>query len=263
MLSASAVKRRLHDVDTIYCYDGTFAGFLCCVFEAFERREQPAAIWPPALEQPTMFPIRGIETDKARAERVFAGMRRKTGNETRDFVVRAFLSGQEDKEWQLLRFLDLAFAAGPYAIEWYGHPFVAPIYEMQHNLSWEVDKFQGFVRFVDYNRMLVAVIHPKNYILPLLRGHFCARFPGEDFLIYDASHGMVLLHKKGRAEILTLAAPLELPPPDAKEQEFQELWKQFYDTLAIDARRNERCRMTHCPKRFWQDMTELNGQKYG
>ena len=43
----------------------------------------------------------------------------------------------------------------------------------------------------------------------------------------------------------------------AREQEFQALWKQFYDTLEIKARRNEKGRMTHCPKRFWQDMVEM------
>ena len=32
-----------------------------------------------------------------------------------------------------------------------------------------------------------------------------------------------------------------------------------YDTLEIKARHNETCRMSHCPKRFWQDMPEMQG----
>ena len=35
------------------------------------------------------------------------------------------------------------------------------------------------------------------------------------------------------------------------------MWKQFYKTLEIRARHNEKGRMTHCPKRFWADMTEM------
>ena len=31
----------------------------------------------------------------------------------------------------------------------------------------------------------------------------------------------------------------------------------FYNTLAIPARENPRCRMTHMPKRFWEFLTEL------
>ena len=76
-----------------------------------------------------------------------------------------------------------------------GHPDVAPLYEMKKSLDWEVDKFQGFVRFTEYDGMLGAVIHPKNYILPLLRGHFCGRFPEENFMIYDAVHQAVLLYQ--------------------------------------------------------------------
>lgn len=38
---------------------------------------------------------------------------------------------------------------------------VAPLYAMKKSLDWEVDKFQGFVRFEEHNGMLGAVIHPK------------------------------------------------------------------------------------------------------
>ena len=108
--------------------------------------------------------------------------------------------------------------------------------------------------------MLGAVIHPKNYILPLLRPHFCGRFPEENFMIYDAVHQAVLLHEDHKTQLLELAAPLELPPPDEREQQFQALWKQFYKTLEIKARHNEKCRMSHCPKRFWGDMVEMQGE---
>ena len=78
-------------------------------------------------------------------------------------------------------------------------------------------------------------------------------------MIYDAVHQAVLLYQNHKATLTELAAPLELPPPSAREQEFQALWKQFYDTLEIKARHNETCRMSHCPKRFWQDLPEMQG----
>ena len=30
--------------EVLYCYDGSFDGFLCCVFESYASRERPAAI---------------------------------------------------------------------------------------------------------------------------------------------------------------------------------------------------------------------------
>ena len=252
--------RRLHDADVVYLYDGSFEGFLCCVFESFAQHEIPFAVWTPQRETSTLYPVKDIPADHARAQRVFASFGRKLGAETEYLVSRDFLSGWEDKELLLIRFLHLAFALGPGTVKRTGHPDVAPLYEMKKSLDWEVDKFQGFVRFEEHDGMLGAVIHPKNYILPLLRPHFCGRFPEEDFLIYDAVHQAVLLQQERKTRLLELAAPLELPPPSEREQQFQALWKQFYQTLEIRARHNEKCRMTHCPKRFWADMVEMKDE---
>ena len=193
MSGASAVTppkvRKLHDADVVYLYDGSFEGFLCCVFESFAQHEIPFAVWTPQRETATLYPVRDIETDSAKARRVLSSLGKKLGRETEYLVSRDFLSGQEEKELLLIRFLHLAFALGPGTVKRMGHPDVAPLYEMKKSLDWEVDKFQGFVRFEEHGGMLGAVIHPKNYILPLLRGHFCARFPEEDFMIYDAVGG--------------------------------------------------------------------------
>ena len=185
--------RKLHDADVVYLYDGSFEGFLCCVYESFAQHELPFAVWTPQRETATLYPVKEIATDPAVARRVFASFGKKLGAETEYLVSRDFLSGQEDKELLLLRFLHLAFALGPGTVKREGHPVVAPLYAMKKSLDWEVDKFQGFVRFEEHDGMLGAVIHPKNYILPLLRPHFCGRFPEEDFMIYDAVHQAVLL----------------------------------------------------------------------
>ena len=252
--------RRLHDADVVYLYDGSFEGFLCCVFESFAQHEIPFAVWTPQRETSTLYPVKDIPTDHARAQRVFASFDRKLGAETEYLVSRDFLSGWEDKELLLIRFLHLAFALGPGTVKRTGHPDVAPLYEMKKSLDWEVDKFQGFVRFEEHDGMLGAVIHPKNYILPLLRPHFCGRFPEEDFLIYDAVHQAVLLQQERKTRLLELAAPLELPPPSEREQQFQARWTQFYKALEIQARHNEKGRMSHCPKRFWADMVEMKDE---
>jgi hypothetical protein len=223
--------RKLHDADVVYLYDGSFEGFLCCVYESFAQHELPFAVWTPQRETATLYPVKEIATDPAVARRVFASFGKKLGAETEYLVSRDFLSGQEDKELLLLRFLHLAFALGPGTVKREGHPVVAPLYAMKKSLDWEVDKFQGFVRFEEH-----------------------------DFMIYDAVHQAVLLHEKHGTRLLELAAPLELPPPSAREKQFQALWTQFYRTLEIQARHNEKGRMTHCPKRFWADMVEMRGE---
>ena len=54
--------------------------------------------------------------------------------------------------------------------------------------------------------------------------------------------------------------PLEnftLEHPNETEQQFRALWKRFYHTIGIEGRFNPKCRMTHMPKRYWENMTEF------
>ena len=46
----------------------------------------------------------------------------------------------------------------------------------------------------------------------------------------------------------------------AEELRYRVLWKRFYKTIAIAARENPRCRMTHCPKRYWENMLEMEDE---
>ena len=52
-----------------YCYDGSFAGFLTCVFESYVHREAPAAFSTPADPRLSLWPERNVETDEAHAKR--------------------------------------------------------------------------------------------------------------------------------------------------------------------------------------------------
>ena len=54
--------RKLHDADVVYLYDGSFEGFLCCVFESFAQHELPFAVWTPERETATLYPVKEIPT---------------------------------------------------------------------------------------------------------------------------------------------------------------------------------------------------------
>ena len=62
--------------DVCYRYDGSFAGFLCCVFESYHCREIPGAITPPDQGQLGMFESREIQTESVVARRVANGLHR-------------------------------------------------------------------------------------------------------------------------------------------------------------------------------------------
>ncbi len=242
--------------DIVYHYDGSLAGFFCCVHESVYLRELPTAILPEQEAQPTLFQVKSIITDQDKAARVRDSIPARISRDALSLVENVFLSCLQQKELLTLRFLLLAYREGSKTLRMLGHPDVAPLLKAEKHLMGEAHLLKGFVRFSDYEGVLAASITPKNFILPYIAGHFCARFSQEDFLIYDKTHKAALIYQKGRRRIVPLEA-LPFPEADESEIRYRDLWKKFYHTVAIEARYNPRCRMTHMPKRYWENMTEV------
>lgn len=243
--------------DVIYWYDGSFEGFLSCVFESYASHEIPWDIWYYATRQTSLFPGVTIETDMIKAQRVLKSIREKLGRRVYYMVVRGFLNGEEGKEIKLLRFLRLMYAKGPGAAYQNGTPEVADVLELARAVATEACQYRQFIRFEEREGMLGAVISPKHYVLPLLRAHFCDRMPDEDFLIYDNQHYIALVRRGKEIHYTRFKDGYLMASPEEREESYQKLWKSFYKALTIEERRNEKLRMQHCPKRFWENMTEM------
>ena len=61
--------------EMIYLYDGSFHGFLCCIFESYAKKESPTAIACDEALSFTLFPTRNIATDSDHALRVLRKVR--------------------------------------------------------------------------------------------------------------------------------------------------------------------------------------------
>lgn len=240
-----------------YLYDGSYEGLLCCVYESVYGREQPVAILAAAEAEPSLFSRREVCTDPAKAARVQASIPQKICPEAAELVRDTFFSCIAGRELLILCFLLLGYRLGKAAYLRLSHPAVSPLYAAQRRLLNEAHQFLQFLRFSDVNGVLVAKIAPGGFVLPYLASHFCSRYAIEEFLIYDTTHGAALVWQDKQARIIPLEQ-LELPPVTPDEARMRALWRKFYDTIAIEARRNPRCRMNHCPKRYWGNMTEFS-----
>jgi probable DNA metabolism protein len=239
-----------------YRYDGSFDGLLCCIFESYEKKEIPADILQPDTSQALLFQIKEITTDLQKSNRVLISIPKKMGVDALDFVRRAFLTKFAQKELYILLFLRLGYRHGPSVMSMLADDVVNTLFKAVKHLDNESHLLKGFVRFSIFNNILVAEIEPKNYVLPLMTQHFCERYPGERFLIYDKTHGMALVYQPYQSAVIPID-DLELPEPDEQEQSYRELWQLFYNTIEIQGRHNPKCRMSHMPKRYWKYMTEF------
>ena len=90
--------------EIIYQYDGSFEGLLCCVFESYTKKERPTAILRDGDDEPSLFEIRAVTTDRAHAQRIYRSLYKRSP-EVGPFLRRAFLTCLPDKEMAIYRFI--------------------------------------------------------------------------------------------------------------------------------------------------------------
>ena len=238
-------------------YDGTYSGFLSCVFDCWVNREEPVEFRTPEDMCCSLYPLRTVETDEAHARRVYRSFA-KFGREGRNLAIRGFLTCLPDKELWLWRFSRLGYTQGPKISQNLTDPTVDRLRKAVWHLEHEAHMYTGFVRFSERNGVLAGEIAPKNRVLPLLRPHFCSRYPQENFVLHDRTHREALFHRPGpKGWAILPVEDFALDSAGEEERVWQRLWRSFYHTIAIEGRYNPKCRMSNMPKRYWAMMTEF------
>lgn len=240
----------------VYLYDGTLEGFLCCVYESYARKEIPCEITSENGQTLLAEDASWIITDWDHAQKVYVSLDRKITMEAQDFIRKAFLIDDPDREMLMYRFIRMGYQYGRRVMDMLTDDTVGRLIRAVRGLEREAHSYMGFVRFTVYDQVMVSCIRPKNRVLPLLAPHFEDRFPEESFLIYDRTYRMAAVHKP-EGTVLTSLDKLVLPPIEDSERAYHELWRCFQRTIAIESRTNPRCQMNHMPKRYWEELTEM------
>lgn len=242
----------------VYRYDGTYQGFLCCVAQCFTDKKLPQGVQLLDEPQGTLFSIKAVETRQDLAARVERSLGEKISPLAQDMVRRGFLTCMEDKELRLIRFILKGYRHGSRITRMSVDSDVHAIDKALLYLKNEAHYHVEFMRFADCGGFLASMITPNNMVLPLVVPHFCERFNMENLVIFDKNHGMGFIYQAaGHRREFFQADRLDLPEPSEEETKFQELWKLFYDTIAVEGRINPKLRRGNMPMRYWQNMTEF------
>ena len=245
--------------DVIYTYDGSFEGLMSAIFDCYYRHDYPYDICNERNMQTVLFCdyVRS-SADHEKAGRVMNSISAKISSEAFYHIYCAYLSETDGREMKIFDFLHLGYKFGASVTNRMNLDGVWKLINTAKAVASEAHLYRGFVRFKKLeNEVYYSEIEPKGRVLPLISHHFCERFSSMPFMIHDLSHSECLVYNGASVELReTNSAPLLKYAED--EQAFQEMWREFYNTIAIKERRNEKCRMSLLPKRYWRCMTEFN-----
>jgi len=249
----------LHDADLFYVYDGTLEGLLTAVFQAFEEKQYPVNI---VTERNLQISLLGsyvpIHAELDKAERVKASILKRFNTGTYQDITSVFLSDSDEKGGVILRYLQYLYSFGPRARNHLAHPAVHDFEDMLLDVNREAHHMRMFVRFAQtQGGVFFSKIDPKASVVPLIMDHFVARFNIQPFMLYDSRHELAGLFDTNTWWLVdTTTQQLTVPENTQAEDDFQALWQTFFDTIAIEERRNPTCQRNFMPKRFWGNMCE-------
>lgn len=196
-----------------YLYDGSFEGFLTCVYHHWYT-ERAEGIFPERLYQLDLCRYAmTAETDGEKASRVLDAVTEKISKWDAQRVYRVFCSNEPEKEMKLLRYIAYGFRKGPKIRLMHGDPVVKAVEAAERRIGAEVHRLTGLVRFSevrntgDGSLLLYAGIEPDNDVLEFFADHFSDRFKSEPIVIHDLRRGKALFAFGREWEIAAL-------PPD-------------------------------------------------
>ncbi|MCK7591748.1 TIGR03915 family putative DNA repair protein [Subsaxibacter sp. CAU 1640] len=249
----------------ILSYDGTFEGFLTCVFHVYERRLTHVDIQPSHVAIDSLFDAREeIITDFEKSKRVWTGLKSKTSSNGRLRLMYAFLSEQAGIERHLLEFIRYVFDSKSIVDDDYSHEAVLKVTQVAKSVGREKHRMEAFVRFrLTKDDLYFATIEPDFNVLPLIQKHFKSRYADQKWLIYDLKRKYGIHYDLKNVEMVTMELPADFDPVNTSEDffaeeelKFQLLWQNYFKSTNIESRKNMKLHVRHVPKRYWKYLSE-------
>ncbi len=248
-----------------YVFDGTYVGFLNCIFESFERKEYAVTPISNALYQSTIFQTdRVIHSDIAKAKRIKDGLLQRQGADVVNDFFRNFLS-EDPKAWLAAFNIAVSIFKGNNILDNYGNDDVLYFSQTLKKISREAHRMKAFIRFSkSSDGLFFALIEPDFNVLPLIANFFKNRYTDQPWLIFDAKrkYGLMFDTKTineveyNTNDMQTLNTPAVAISLDERDELFQRLWQLYFKSTNITARKNLKLHLQHVPKRYWKYLVE-------
>lgn len=247
---------------TDFLYDGTFEGMLTCIYEYYYTEKASAVFRQDEYQESLLGGYLTIETDAEKARKVYDAIEQKISPFDLRRIYYVFNSCVEERETIALKYAVKGFRNGSVISSLHGDPDVYAAQQAANKVTKEIDKMLGIIRFSvlgdGERKVYYAPVEPDNDMIEFVAGHFSNRFMDQAFIIHDVKRGKAVISSGGRWYVSAFQKE-KLPPLAPDEEEFRELWRLYFDTIAIRERTNPKCQRNFLPARYWKHLTEMNG----
>lgn len=249
---------------TVFLCKNGFDGILCGVYDAYASKInlRECRLDLEAEYEPMLFAeYREVPLISWKAEKVAAKIRNFMSAEAYVCLYRAALHRNPERADRILRFVEVGLKYGRKVIGMLQEPAVYEIFQMDRYVGREAHFHREFTRFERLsNGIYYGKVGPENQILELVADHFADRFPDMNWVLYDEKHNTAAIHAStGKWVIRESVSENEIEKllENREHDTYTDMWKVFFETIAIEERRNYRCQRNMLPLRYRKYMTEF------
>ncbi len=250
---------------TIVTYDGTFEGWLSCVFDIYEYKFSEVHISTGERIQASIFKKHHASFfNSEKAARVWKGLAGKISSVALRQLYKTFLSEENGMENILLQYVQYAFSNKLSIESNFSNNAVLKVVQTAKKVDREKHRMEAFIRFqLTRDNLYYAICEPDFNVLPLIEKHFRERYADQQWLIYDSKRKYGIYYDLTNVEAIEISfnentgggtnIALML---DEKESLYQNLWQRYFRSVNIAARKNTKLHVQHMPKRYWKFLPE-------
>lgn len=261
----------------IYVCEDSLTGIFSGIYEVWKRKmtaEEAGLEVGDSFERRLFCEYIFCKAEERKALAVIRMIQKNLGADVYEKISYALLSADRRKAEMVFRAMLEAkkLSRKDRLMEHLGNEAVRAVFGMYRQVANEAHHYKGFVRFRELkNKTLFAKIEPKHAVLQCIAEHFADRFPQENWVIYDKTHEVFLIHEKGkRYYFLQQYMCMKGDSGSAQnitggfseeEMDYEALWKEFVQSISVAERENRALQNQNLPLRFRTNLVEFSKEE--
>lgn len=261
----------------IYVCEDSLTGIFSGIYEVWKRKmtaEEAGLEVGDSFERRLFCEYIFCKAEKRKALAVIRMIQKNLGVDVYEKISYALLSADRRKAEMVFRAMLEAkkLSRKDRLMEHLGNEAVRAVFGMYRQVANEAHHYKGFVRFRELkNKTLFAKIEPKHAVLPCIAEHFADRFPQENWVIYDKTHEVFLIHEKGKRyyflqQYMCMKGDSGSDQNIAggfseEEMDYEALWKGFVQSISVAERENRALQNQNLPLRFRTNLVEFSKEE--
>lgn len=243
-------------MNKIYIYNSNFINLLTLIMNLIKKEVKPNNIKDNTYE-PNLLEERVI-LNLENNENILNYFQTKWGNYFLKTIYYVYLSNNENKELIIYYVCLNALKYNKKVLNMRNLKCVSEALRISKYVGNEAHKLKGFLRFKELkNNILYGEIEPTNNVIEILSMHFKRRLANENWIIHDKKRYIAMIYDKKDILLIDTKKIDIFPKLSIEEEDYEDLWCTFYETIGIKERTNLKCRLNFMPKKYWKNIIEM------